>query len=176
MNVIIRKAEKQDAPMVARVHVESWRTTYSSILTKEYLNSLNEKDKCELWNRVLSENHYTFIAETEDNKVIGFASFGKERSGDYCGELFAIYILKEYHGQRIGTRLFQSGVEALMKVGFKDVFVWVIAENPSRYFYSSLNGEKVKNEKVKIDNLLVDEEGYLWNNLQKLNEQLSRIV
>ncbi|MGM0829571.1 MAG: hypothetical protein ACQEU4_15235 [Bacillota bacterium] len=39
-NFRIRKANLQDSPGLASVHVHSWRTTYKGIVSEEYLQSL----------------------------------------------------------------------------------------------------------------------------------------
>lgn len=37
----IRKAAVEDAAAIAKVHVDSWRTTYKGIMPSDYLNSLS---------------------------------------------------------------------------------------------------------------------------------------
>ena len=41
----IRTATIEDAKQIAFVHIDSWRTTYSGILTEEYLDKLNLQEK-----------------------------------------------------------------------------------------------------------------------------------
>ncbi|WP_330217584.1 hypothetical protein [Planococcus halocryophilus] len=36
-----RKATEQDAPGIAKVHVDSWKTTYKEILPSAFLTSLS---------------------------------------------------------------------------------------------------------------------------------------
>ncbi|MGQ0517539.1 GNAT family N-acetyltransferase, partial [Bacillus sp. D-CC] len=57
------------------------------------------------------DNHqFRFVAETLDGTIIGFIDGGVERTGTYnCdGELYAIYLLQEYQGMKIGQKLFQA--------------------------------------------------------------------
>ncbi|MBP1084252.1 hypothetical protein ACFFJQ_06655 [Bacillus capparidis] len=41
----IRKATKEDAAEIAKVHVDSWRTTYKNIVSDTYLAQLNYEDR-----------------------------------------------------------------------------------------------------------------------------------
>src|SRR5665647_1820355 len=41
MGLLVRRAEPQDAPVVARVHTASWRQAYRGLLPQEYLDALS---------------------------------------------------------------------------------------------------------------------------------------
>lgn len=51
-----------------------------------------------------------FVA-IKDEQIVGFANYGKEHSGDskFLGELFAIYVLKQFQGQGVGRELVRRG-------------------------------------------------------------------
>jgi GNAT superfamily N-acetyltransferase len=40
---------------------------------------------------------------TPEDKIVGFASVGEERTGIYGGELYAIYLFHEYQRKGIGN-------------------------------------------------------------------------
>ncbi|BCU83346.1 hypothetical protein JIR001_31290 [Polycladomyces abyssicola] len=46
-----------------------------------------------------------YVAENEFGTIVGFTGEGRERSGEpgYDGELYAIYLLKEFQCQGIGS-------------------------------------------------------------------------
>lgn len=44
----IRNATEQDAPGIARVHVDSWRATYKEILPSEFLASISYEKRTTL--------------------------------------------------------------------------------------------------------------------------------
>ena len=113
--IFIRKAEVDDAKGIAKVHVDSWRTTYKGIVPDTFLDNLSYEHRELTWKKGINENN-VYIAENENGKVIGFSTGGKERTGKYeayIGELYAIYILKEFQGKGIGRLLFQSIVDDL---------------------------------------------------------------
>ena len=53
--MIIREATHADIPAIARLHVDSWRTTYKGILPDEFLADLNYEMRERQWQRTLSE-------------------------------------------------------------------------------------------------------------------------
>ncbi len=115
IEILIRKAEVDDAAGIAKVHVDSWRTTYKGIVPDTFLESLSYEQRELIWKKGINENN-VYIAENENGQVIGFSTGGKERTGKYeayTGELYAIYILKEYQGKGIGRLLVQSVVDDL---------------------------------------------------------------
>src|SRR5436190_1458451 len=103
---MVRPAAPSDAPSIARVHVESWRTTYDGLLPEDHLAALDVADYAGRWERSLSSpfaRGAVFVAE-EAVGIVGFASGGPERDGDprYEGELYAIYLLREFQGRGVG--------------------------------------------------------------------------
>ncbi|GMA63086.1 GNAT family N-acetyltransferase [Alicyclobacillus fastidiosus] len=173
----IRKAVLEDAMGVAKVHVDSWRTTYSGIVNDEFLASLSY-EKCEerLRNRIAkNSNEYAmFVAEDEEGQIIGFADGGRERSGDstYDGELYAIYLLKEHQRKGVGKLLFRHVVSHLASSHFHTMLIWVLNDNPSRYFYESMGGRLVREQSIQIGEQQLQESAYGWRNLMSLREQL----
>ncbi|MEM5594184.1 hypothetical protein AAHH67_24905 [Niallia circulans] len=96
--MIIRKAKDEDAKRIAKVHVDSWRTTYKGIVPDLFLERLNYEEREEIWKKAIPTGS-VFVAENETGEIIGFANGGKERSGQYpgyVGELYAIYLWKPF--------------------------------------------------------------------------------
>ncbi|WMJ17866.1 GNAT family N-acetyltransferase [Geobacillus proteiniphilus] len=172
---MIRKATWVDAPAIASVHVESWKTTYSGIVPDAYLETLSVGEKQPLWEKVLSQSgHSVFVAE-ENGRVVGFVSGGRNRASDgpiakYDGELYAIYLLKEVQGKGLGRQLVQALTRDLAQKGIQSMAVWVLADNPSRGFYERLGGEKVAEERVEIGGKALWEWCYGWRDVQLMEQ------
>ena len=117
--MLIREANELDAPGIARVQVDAWRTTYKAIVPDSYLTSLNYENREQRWQQILAsdENHFAFVAETEDKQIVGFASAGKNRepSEDFAGELYAIYVLENYSASRSRQTFNKSRRTAFLK-------------------------------------------------------------
>ncbi|BCB05389.1 GNAT family N-acetyltransferase [Bacillus sp. KH172YL63] len=165
--MLLRKAVLQDAKGVAHVHVESWKTTYRGIVSNEYLQSLSKDSKEKKWSDILSNTHHTYVCELEDGEIAGFVSFGKERSGEYEGELYAIYLLEEHQGKGIGKKLFEIAMKELKTQGFNSMWIWVLKENPSKQFYYTFQPMLIKEAELEIGGGKYKEEGLLLN----LNEK-----
>ncbi len=72
----IRRADFDDAPGIGRVQLGSWRVTYGEFLPDEYLDGMSDVRHAAMWSEVLSKDDRigaTFIAEDDDQRVIGFA-------------------------------------------------------------------------------------------------------
>ncbi len=174
----IRKATAQDAEGIAKVHVKSWQETYQGIVSQEYLDSLKAEDRQPLWEKSLTQTAETspvFVAVNPGGEIVGFASFGKERTGKFeaDGELYAIYILEKYQRERTGTKLLQAGLEELSMQKYDSMLVWVLEDNESRKFYESLQPVKAGEEVVEIAGQEYTELAYVWNNLKLLNQSLA---
>ncbi|MFE4523707.1 GNAT family N-acetyltransferase [Cytobacillus firmus] len=163
----IRAAKLSDASGIAKVHVDSWRTTYKNIIPDEFLNNLSYQKREELWsNKILNGN--VFVAKNDEGKNVGFSSGGKERSGkykEYQGELSSIYILKEFQGQGIGKSLAKPVIKELGKLGINTMFVFVLEDNNSRLFYEAMGGKIIDKIEVEIAGKKLNELVYGWDNI-----------
>ncbi len=148
--VTVREAKLEDIKDIAKVHVDSWRTTYHEIIPIDYLNSLNYKEFEDKWKSRSLKG--VFVAQDEMGSVFGFASFGPIRSEQegYDGELYAIYLVEERQRQGAGRALLAKGAEFLLQHGFSSMFVWVIEENPSIIFYQAYSPERVAETTLKL--------------------------
>jgi GNAT superfamily N-acetyltransferase len=173
---MIREATTADAPAIAWVHVESWRTTYPGIVPDDFLANLSVERRARFWAETLSDPDdagVAFVAEDEAGAVIGFASGGPEREHDpiYTGELYAIYLLAEAQGKGIGRQLARAVAERLAAAGHAAMIVWVAAENPFRRFYGALGGLPVRERHVTIGGTSLREVAYGWEDTRPLRQR-----
>ncbi|HWJ78525.1 MAG TPA: GNAT family N-acetyltransferase [Niallia sp.] len=165
--MLIRTAKSYDAKSIAKVHVDSWLSTYKGIVPDAYLETLSYEEREELWNTVIP-NGSVFVAEEENGKIIGFANGGKERSGDYPGykgELYAIYILKEYQGKGIGTLLFHHVRQFLKDRNIDSMITFAFEDNTACQFYEASGGKIIGKEDTNIGGEKLKEVVYGWKNL-----------
>lgn len=164
----IRNATLTDAKGIAKVHVDSWKTTYKNIIPNDFLQKLSYEQRTNSWIKNISEeNNYVFVAENDQKEIVGFADCGKRESNhiEHSGDLTSIYILKEYQGQGIGKQLMHQLFIQFEKLGYNRVFVEVLEDNNTRYFYEYYGAKYLKSEKIKIAganlNLLI----YEWDDV-----------
>jgi len=172
--MILREARLDDASAIARVHVDTWLSTYRGIVPEEYLAKLSYKQRERSWVQMLSKasenNHFIYVVEGGAGQIIGFADGGLERTGDpvYKGELYAIYILDAYQRQGIGRILIRAVVNRLFQSGLDSMLVWVLADNPACRFYEALGGHKVYEQQIEIGGTKLNEFAYAWTDTQVL--------
>lgn len=167
----IRTAKLSDAGGIAKVHVDSWRTTYKNIIPGEFLENLSYQSREELWINIIPQG-IVFVAENDEGQIVGFSSGGKERSGDYKeyqGELSSIYILKEFQGQGIGKALVKSVIRELGKSGMNTILVFVLADNNSTLFYEAMGGKVIDKIEVEIAGKKLNELVYGWDTIDTLS-------
>jgi GNAT superfamily N-acetyltransferase len=170
MDFKIRKAVLSDAKGVAKVHVDSWKTTYANMVSDDYLSNLTYESREQLWLNIIP-NGGVYVAENRDGKVIGFSSGGKERSGEYNGfdgELYAIYLLKDYQGKGIGKALVKPIIDEIRGVGLNSLLVFVLEDNPACLFYENLGGRRIDTVEVDIAGKKLSESVYGWDDISQI--------
>lgn len=175
----IREARSDDAQGIAEVHVASWRAAYRGIVPDEYLAQLSVEQRARRWLETLAVGvEIIYVAEDDaegGGHIVGFASGGVERSEDmpaYDGELYAVYVLQEYHGQGIGRRMVRALAERLAKRNFNAMLVWVLADNPYRGFYERLGGQLLGEKAIAIGGTSLTEVAYGWRDIRALLARL----
>ena len=170
MEMKIRQAVLKDAPGIAKVHVDSWRTTYKEIIPGSYLNDLSYDERTDLWNRVLMEERdNVIVAEDEAGRIIGFASWnGREDSCD----LTAIYLLEEFQGRGIGKKMFEKLFRHFKDMGYGKITVEVLEDNKTRYFYEHYGAELTDTVEISIGGEMFNELIYEWDDVGKVLERL----
>ena len=169
----IRPAVPEDAPAIARVHVESWRTTYRGIFPQGLLDRLSIEDRARLWNDLLANppaRSVTIVGCDETGQVVGFASGGEERTGrlGHDGELQAIYLLEGAQKRGLGTLLIRRFAWELRTLGFNSMAVWVLARNPARKFYEALGAREIAQQQIERGGESYTEIAYGWSDLRGL--------
>jgi GNAT superfamily N-acetyltransferase len=165
----IREATVQDAAAIARVHVESWRTTYAGIVPDAYLAGLDEGLRARLWSEFLSGEAIVMVAEDRSG-IMGFAHAGQNREPiETCdGELYSIYLLRESQRRGVGVALLRSVAEKLLGQGFRSMAVWVLERNPSRSFYEKTGAKLAASKVIEIGGVRLMEVAYFWRELEVL--------
>ena len=107
------------------VHYKSWHETYLGLIDAGYLEGIT-LEKCVGIARQRPED---IIVAKDGGRVIGFVGCGAYRDETLpgYGEVFAIYVLKEYHGQKVGYELMNAALERLSD--YRKVAVWVLKGN-----------------------------------------------
>ncbi|HEY1327905.1 MAG TPA: GNAT family N-acetyltransferase [Casimicrobiaceae bacterium] len=172
-DIAIRPATAADAQAIARVRIESWRTTYRGLIPDSYLDSMQVDASTAMWQRVLTAQNTTasvFVA-TRGGEVVGFACGNRlaEPKHGADAELTAVYLRPELQRAGIGRQLVAAVVEAQRQHGATAMIVWLIAGNKAaRSFYEALGARLVIEQPFQWDGLDLVEAGYVWQDLPEL--------
>lgn len=162
--MIIRPIEKGDLNEVARIKVEAWNDSYKGIVDDEYLKNMNYKRTADKWlNNFDNEN---FIVAVYEDKIVGFCRYGEridelERFTEYDGEIYAIYIDKNFKRKGIGKEMVEYASNELKKQGKAKALIWCLKDNiNARKFYEKIEGKFLGNKKSNIGGKEYDEVAY----------------
>ena len=170
-DIIIRKATFEDAAEIANVHINSWREAYKGLISQDRLDDrhLHFKNRYELWKRVtVDEKQTTLVAESKEHGVVGFVNGTLGRDEEYKDyvEVWCIYLLKKYHGKKIGFNLLKSYFDIHTALGHKKGYLWILADNPTISFYEKVGGKfSGKTKDSEMDGQKVVELCYVWENI-----------
>ena len=124
--VVIKRMESEDEINgKGYVHYQSWHETYTGLVDAGYMERLTP-EKCIETVHKWPDN---ILVAKDGEKVVGFVGYGAYRDDTLpdCGEVFAIYVLAEYHGQRVGCKLMKAAIDKLS--AYKKIAVWVLKGN-----------------------------------------------
>jgi len=178
-DVVIRTASLDDAPMLASMHVASWRETYVGILPHGMLAVLSVESRAAMWEQVMRQppspgSTVVHLAEL-DGELIGFGACGAQRAENlkakgFSGEISALYVLQGFQRKGIGARLLRTMASDLLNRTFTAASLWVlIANDVARRFYER-HGARVIGEREDIrDGAVLLELAYGWADLTQLS-------
>ena len=165
--IAIRSACLDDAGPIARLDVETWQATYPGILAAPYLAGLNPARRETGWTNLLRrEPRDVRVAEAADAAIVGFGSCGKARNEPgFTGEVFTLYVAPDWQNRGIGRRLLLAMFERLSAQGHRSAIIWVLRDNPARFFYQRLGGKEVRRKLLPFNGAELAASGYGWPDL-----------
>lgn len=172
-DVLIRPATPDDAPAIAQVRVDAWRSTYKGMIPDTYLAGMKVEESAALWHKVLTARATTasvFVAQ-DATGIVGFGSGNMlaEPKHGLDAELSAVYLIREAQRAGTGRRLVANVAAAQRSFGATGMIVWVIAGNKAaRAFYEMLDAELLIEQPFTWDGMDMLEVGYGWRNLDAL--------
>lgn len=167
MPVTVRKAVVDDAWAVAAAHARCWQETYAQLLPADLLQAVTVEGRHAARVRVLSDPTIkSFVAcRTAVGDVIGFADCGPLRNAARCvsGEIYALYVLEDHHGQGIGFGLFAACIRELLGRGFTSMKLSVLVDNrKARRFYEMTGGRYESTTISRRGETYLEEAIYGW--------------
>ena len=145
MDIVIKRMETDSDIMgKAYVHWKAWQETYTGLIGQDYLDN-HSLEKCT--EKAFQWLDNIFVAK-ENDTVIGFVGYGGCEELPEMGEIYAIYILKEYYDQKIGYALMSAALEELSE--YRRIAVLVLEGNHRAIKFYEKCGFKFDGTKKQI--------------------------
>jgi L-amino acid N-acyltransferase YncA len=181
----IRPATVQDAAGIARVYVDTWRSTYAAILPHRGLLGMSYEEQARQWSWIVRDHAQSVIVAIEaDDGVVGFVGFGPARNrpaanriaGDDArvGEIYTIYVSPDFQERGIGRQLLTAAFAALVEKRYSRGLLWALRDNHSRYFYERVGGKLIAERQERQWGRLMDQVCYGWADLTQVSATSSR--
>ncbi len=166
----VRRAVIDDADAIERVRTDTWRDAYRGLMPDSLLGGLGyDATRRRALMSALPPHQFVLVAEN-DAAVVGFCIGGRSRPPEerFKGEVYAIYVLPQYHGRGIGRALLEAAANELADRGLDSMIIWVLRENaPSRRFYERMGGLHIRDEDRELEGVRITESGYGWEDISR---------
>src|SRR5262249_33420964 len=164
----LRPAKPSDARAIARIHVETWRTTYAGMVPDRALIDMNVDGKARSWRSMLEHPQAAgsvLVAEQAEDGTIRVASASRSRQTvlPFAGEVQTLYVLPDWQNQGVGRVLLEGCFARLRERGLASAMVWVLADNPARFFYERMGGKRAGERDESLWGTTLHEIAYGWS-------------
>nr|WP_253403329.1 GNAT family N-acetyltransferase [Pontibacter sp. HSC-36F09] len=146
MNCEIKTVTLSDIAPLQQISRQTFSETFSAKNTAEDMKKyLEEELAVEKLTAELSDPNSAFYFATMDAKVIGYLKVNSgpaqtELKDDKGLEIERIYVLKEYHGKRVGQLLYDHAIQMARQMKAEYVWLGVWEENPRAINFYKKNG------------------------------------
>ncbi len=174
--VRIRPGSPADAEAIARVYVKSWRSAYAGLIPNAVLIRMSATAQAREWSQQLSRRNRAdsvLVADLRGAGIVGFGSCGAARSSllPHAGEIFTLYVLPEHQERGIGRALLFRLFDGLIDRGLNSAIIWVLSQNPARFFYEAMGGRRIAGKEERLWNTTLPQTAYGWDDLRLLRTQ-----
>jgi ribosomal protein S18 acetylase RimI-like enzyme len=179
--IAVRRARPADAPLIGAVHVAAWRSAYPGILPEAYLAGLSVSRQAAFYDRQIRAGAgvYVAVASGQDvpagtgPRLVGYTTVGRARGSlpgglQADGEVETLYVLDDWRDRGVGRRLIRTGAAHLAAAGSRAAFLWVLRQNPSRWFYQHIGGRAVAEAETRVAGVCVPQLAYAWDPIERL--------
>jgi len=146
--MFLRKATDHDLLAICQLLIHTWQTSQSSFLPSAFLTKLDINIQLERHRKYLKRGTQYFLVENNNKDLMGFASFGTNRSSssDFNFEIYTLYVHPKFQRNGVGALLLAE-ICAALKDENKGIVVSFFEGNPYKEFYLK-NGFKKLNEEM----------------------------
>ncbi|MCA1053738.1 GNAT family N-acetyltransferase [Rossellomorea aquimaris] len=152
----VRKIVSEDAEQFIQV-VREVESQADYMLMGPGERSMNVEQQRKLINRIHTQENAVILAAEENNRLIGYLmAIGGTVSRNRHSAYIVVGILREFRGQGVGTRLFQTLEIWAKQQGIKRLELTAVTKNTAGIALYQKSGFEIEGTKRK--SLIIDEE------------------
>jgi len=160
----VRPARHGDAAAIATLYIDAWRTAYAGLLPDRVLLGMSQATQRYRWSQQIGGADTVLVALDGRRDVVGVASGGACRDRRFlgAGEIFTLYVAPAHQEEGHGGALLEEMLCAHIEQGKASALLWVLARNPSRFFYEAMGGVRVAERDESLWGVVLPEIAYRW--------------
>ncbi len=170
----LRAAQPGDAPAIAMLHANSWRSAYRGILGDEFLDGVLDENRRAVWaSRLCDEpqGNQIILVDEDAGQIHGFACAFIDADPEWGTLLDNLHVVPDLKGQGLGRRLMAAIAAAVLQAASKPMLhLWAYEKNlAARRFYERLGGVVTASEEEPTpDGARATVVCYFWPQLSQL--------
>jgi GNAT superfamily N-acetyltransferase len=168
--IAVRRAMPGEGAAIGAIHVAVWRSTYPGILPETYLARLSEIRESAHYEAAIRAEAGVFVAVAgEPARIVGFTTTGRGGSDAPAeGEIQTLYVLDDFRDLGCGRRLMARAAAHLAGLGCGSAYLWVLRDNPSRWFYTHLGGRQAREKTIGWAGVTLLQSAFVWDPIDLL--------
>lgn len=144
--VDINKVALSDVEQLQKIAKDTFSETFSEMNSKENMEKyLEDRLSIDMLAAELNNENSEFFFAKAENKIVGYlkVNFGSAQTEQQTGnglEIERIYVLKAFHGKKVGQLLYQKAVDIAAQKNADYVWLGVWEENHRALSFYKKNG------------------------------------
>ena len=145
-SIEIKKASIEELLQLQKISIETFLETYAAVNSEENMAKyLAERFSLEKLATELCDTHTEFYFACINSQIIGylklnFAQSQTELQDDNSLEIERIYVLKEFHGKKIGQLFYEKAIQIARQNNLEFIWLGVWEENHRALNFYKKNG------------------------------------
>ena len=142
MDIKIKPIDISDIFNASKMMADSCRQVYIGIMNDEYLSSISNNQYVALLETGLKENTIDCLLAVIEDEIVGISVTRKSKIKQYMddAEMYALYLLPNYIGKGIGSKLYVVTESLLKQQGHKYCSLIVLTQNNRAIQFYKLHG------------------------------------
>ena len=143
---MIKEAELNDAPEIARIILSAWKIAYKGIIDQSYADNMKADRFIEIMENNIQQKKESIFIYRENEKAAGFISGKLLINSPYNCEIVGLYVLPEFQNMGTGEKLLGHAMKFYSQLNCRKMIIWTLKGAKNNSFYIK-NGGIIAEEK-----------------------------